>query len=244
MTTHPNFRFRVALTADFYDESGNPKFEDLGLGVFEGCDGIEDTRFSEHRPEITPDQLAGCAGVVVLTPRVTAESLSNSDELLAIGRFGVGYDSVDVDACTERDVLALITAGAVDRPVAEATIGWMIALTHHMLPKDRMVRTGEWDDRTNYMGHRCYQVNAINALTWDEQGLRLSRRRHSPSADSLLRAWNEAFKLPSICFSKTKPPARKCLTEDFGVYGYGKAPRIGLERREDRACSRSEDDGQ
>jgi phosphoglycerate dehydrogenase-like enzyme len=152
MTTHPNSRFRVALTADFYDESGNPKFEDLGLGVFEGCDGIEVTRFSEHRPEITPDQLAGSAGVVVLTPRVTAESLSNSDELLAIGRFGVGYDSVDVDACTERDVLALITAGAVDRPVAEATIGWMIALTHHMLPKDRMVRTGEWDDRTNYMG--------------------------------------------------------------------------------------------
>lgn len=152
MTTHPNSRFRVALTADFYDESGNPKFEDLGLGVFEGCDGIEVTRFREHRPEITPDQLAGCAGVVVLTPRVTAESLLNSDELLAIGRFGVGYDSVDVDACTERDVLALITAGAVDRPVAEATIGWMIALTHHMLPKDRMVRTGQWDDRTNYMG--------------------------------------------------------------------------------------------
>lgn len=144
--------FRVALTADFYDENGNSRFDDLGLGVFESYDHIEVTRFDEHRPEITEDQLAGCAGVVVLTPRVTSASLSGSDQLLAIGRFGVGYDSVDVEACTQRDVLAMITAGAVDRPVAEATMGWMIALTHHMLAKDRLVRTGRWDDRTNYMG--------------------------------------------------------------------------------------------
>ena len=152
MTSHTDTRFRVALTADFYDENGDSKFDDLGLGVFKDCDRIEVTQLSEHRPEITPDQLVGCAGVVVLTPQVTAESLSDSNELLAIGRFGVGYDSVDVAACTERDVLAMITAGAVDRPVAEATIGWMIALTHHMLPKDRLVRTGKWDERTRYMG--------------------------------------------------------------------------------------------
>ena len=152
MTDIERARFRVALTADFFDEDGISKFDDLGLGVFDDYDSIEVTQFGEHRPEITPDQLADYAGVVVLTPQVTAESLSHSNELLAIGRFGVGYDSVDVDACTERDVLAMITAGAVDRPVAEATIGWMIALTHHMLPKDRMIRTGQWDDRTQYMG--------------------------------------------------------------------------------------------
>lgn len=144
--------FRVALTADFYDQLGNAKFDDLGFGVFENHDQIEVTRFGEHRSEIAPTQFADCAGAIVLSPRVTAESLSNSDKLLAICRFGVGYDSVDVDACTERNVLAMITAGAVDRPVAEATIGWMIALTHQMLVKDRLVRTGQWDERTKYMG--------------------------------------------------------------------------------------------
>jgi phosphoglycerate dehydrogenase-like enzyme len=40
----------------------------------------------------------------------------------------------------------------VDRPVAEATVGWMIALTHRMLTKDRLVRTGQWDERSKYMG--------------------------------------------------------------------------------------------
>jgi len=144
--------FRIQLTADFYDETGGSKFDDLGLGLFAGHAGIEVSRFDHHQPEITAAQVADCNGVIVLTPRVTEQTLSNADSLLAIGRFGVGYDTVDVAACTRHDVLAMITAGAVDRPVAEATIGWMIALSHHMLAKDRLVRSGRWDDRTHYMG--------------------------------------------------------------------------------------------
>ena len=53
----------------------------------------------------------------------------------------LAYDSVDVQACTAGNVLVTITPGAVDRPVAEATIGWMLALTHRILQKDRLVRT-------------------------------------------------------------------------------------------------------
>jgi phosphoglycerate dehydrogenase-like enzyme len=145
-------KFNVALTADFYDESGQPKFADLGLSVFDGHDNIRVSNFAEHAPDITSEQLADCAGVIVLTPRVTADSVTDCDNLLAVGRFGVGYDTVDVPACTQQGVLAMNTAGAVDRPVAEATVGWMIALTHHMLVKDRLVRTGDWDGRTQYMG--------------------------------------------------------------------------------------------
>jgi len=149
---NPQGLFRIALTADFYDEAGKPKFADLGLSVFDGHDMIQVSKFDELRPEIVSDQLSNSQGVIVLTPRVTTASLAGCEDLLAIGRFGVGYDTVDVDACTANDVLAMITAGAVDRPVAEATIGWMIALTHHILTKDRLVRTGAWDERTNYMG--------------------------------------------------------------------------------------------
>jgi phosphoglycerate dehydrogenase-like enzyme len=90
--------------------------------------------------------------VIVLTPKVTAQSVAQARDLLAVGRFGVGYDAVDVPACTAADVAVCITAGAVDRPVAEATVGWMIALTHHVLVKDRLVRTGGWDTRSRYMG--------------------------------------------------------------------------------------------
>ena len=93
--------------------------------------------------------------MIVLTPKVTSETVADAGELLAIARFGVGYDSVDVAACTAADVLVCITAGAVDRPVAEATIGWMIALTHNMRVKDALVREARWDERRHFMGASC-----------------------------------------------------------------------------------------
>src|SRR5689334_12613961 len=98
-------KFHVALTGDFYDAAGKPKFADLGLGVFEGNPAIVVKAFTEHRAQIGPDQLAGANGVIVLTPAVTRQTVSDAKDLLAVGRFGVGYDSVDVKACTDADVL-------------------------------------------------------------------------------------------------------------------------------------------
>lgn len=144
--------FRVALTADFYDSQGGTRYRDLGFDLFEAAPHIIVGRFAEHRAEIEPDQLSGVNGAIVLAPRVTKRSLSAAEDLLAIGRFGVGYDSVDVPACTAADVLLFITAGAVDRSVAEATVGWMLALSHHLRTKDRLVREARWDERSRYMG--------------------------------------------------------------------------------------------
>src|SRR5215510_3803120 len=123
--------FRVALTADFYDSSGAPRYADIGLSVLERESRIEHQVFKEHRPQIEPDQVGDAQGVIVLTPAVNARSVSRPDELLVMARFGVGYDSVDVKACTAAGVLVTITVGAVDRSVAEATVGWMIGLSHH-----------------------------------------------------------------------------------------------------------------
>ncbi|MGO8750674.1 MAG: hydroxyacid dehydrogenase [Thermoguttaceae bacterium] len=148
----PENKFIVTMTADFFDAAGCPKYRDLGLSVFDRQEHIERRVFSEHRPQIGPDQIGDANGVIVLTPRVTAESVSRPENLLAVGRFGVGYDSVDVAACTAADVLLFITAGAVDRPVAEAVVGWMIALAHNVRIKDALVRTGRWDDRSQHMG--------------------------------------------------------------------------------------------
>ena len=144
--------FRIALTADFYDAAGQLRYRDIGRDRCGDAARFETGRFDEHRGEIEPQQLAGYHGAVVLSPRVTAHSLSAADEFLAIARFGVGYDSVDVAACTAADVLLFITAGAVDYSVAEATAAWMLALTRHVRMKDRLIREARWDDRSRYMG--------------------------------------------------------------------------------------------
>ncbi|MFH1924016.1 MAG: NAD(P)-dependent oxidoreductase [Planctomycetota bacterium] len=144
--------FRVALTADCYAPDGSLKFKDLGLDVFTAHPHVRPTRFGEHRPAIGADQVADAQGVMVLTPAVTKESVSRGRDLLAIGRLGVGYDAVDVEACTEADVVVFLAAGAVDRSVAEATLAWMLALSHHLRAKDALVREGRWDLRAQLMG--------------------------------------------------------------------------------------------
>lgn len=144
--------FSIAVTADFFDAAGKLMYRDIGLSVLERESGIAWRPFAQHLAEIQPEQLAGANAALVLAPRVTARSLEQSADLLTVARFGVGYDSVDVAACTAADVVLVIAAGAVDRPMAEATLAWLLALTHHVRAKDRLVREGRWHDRNNYMG--------------------------------------------------------------------------------------------
>src|SRR5262249_29884146 len=90
--------------------------------------------------------------LICLGTRITAASLAHANRLIAVARFGVGYDSVDVRACTDADVGLFIAAGAVNYSVAEAILGWMLALGHHLKQKDQLTRMGRWNERSYWMG--------------------------------------------------------------------------------------------
>ena len=144
--------FQVRLTGDFFTPSGALNFQDVGLSRLEAQPQITYDHFDEHQPQITPAQLEQANGVIVLAPNVTKASLAAADDLLAVGRFGVGFDSVDVQSCTDADVVLYTAAGAVDHSVAEATLMWMLALLHRVRIKDNLLRTGNWDKRNDHMG--------------------------------------------------------------------------------------------
>ncbi len=150
--------FRVAFTADLYAADGSCPYKDIGLDVLRSHPHILYRGFPEHRQHLDPDQIGDSNALIVLTPRVTARSLSQSRDssqsrdLCAVIRYGVGYDSVDVPACTAAEVLAVIATGAVDRSVGEATVAWMLALTHKILAKDQLLRENRWNERTKFMG--------------------------------------------------------------------------------------------
>ncbi len=143
--------FHIKLTADF-QKDGELIYQDIGLDILEETDGASYSFFDQHKTEITPDQFEGADAIIALTPQVTVSSLEGVDRLAMISRFGVGYDSIDVDACTEADVLLTITAGGVNYSVAESVITFMLAISHNLLIKDRLTREGRWDERSNHMG--------------------------------------------------------------------------------------------
>jgi phosphoglycerate dehydrogenase-like enzyme len=145
-------KFQVGLTRDFLTADGQLTYQDIGIDILDAAPEIEYRFFDEHRPLVTPDQLRDFDAVISLTPRYTSESFVGVERLAAIVRFGVGFDFVDVPACDAADVLLCITTGAVNHSVAEATVTWMLALSHNMLIKDQLTREGRWGERSNYMG--------------------------------------------------------------------------------------------
>lgn len=143
-------RFKVGLTADFV--SGEVRlFDNTSLEELRKT-GLECRFLAQHEPVLAPHQIEDLDVLICLSPRVTSESLAKPGRLLAVLRFGVGYDTVDVGACTEAGVALFITSGAVNYSVAEAVLGWMLALGHHCLQKDGLTRQGKWQERARWMG--------------------------------------------------------------------------------------------
>ncbi|HEX5505248.1 MAG TPA: hydroxyacid dehydrogenase [Thermomicrobiales bacterium] len=144
--------FRVGLTRDFLKADGTPGFGDIGLGLLDAAPGVAWEYLAEDTRELRPDQIRGYDALIVLVPRVTAATLAGADRLTLIARFGVGYDSVDTDACTAHGVALTIAPDGVRRPVAVAVLTYLLALSLRLIAKDRLTRAGRWDEKLAYMG--------------------------------------------------------------------------------------------
>jgi phosphoglycerate dehydrogenase-like enzyme len=144
--------FAVALTADFFGSDGKILFRDVGLSVLETQNQMRIVPMQEFHTCVKPEQLRGAQGAILMEAGADRNTLSESENLLALARFGVGYNDIDVQACTDADVIFFTATGSVDRSMAEATIGWMIALSHHFRIKDILVRQGEWNQAHRYVG--------------------------------------------------------------------------------------------
>lgn len=144
--------FRVGVTRDFLQPDGTLGYGDVGLGLFDGVPGLRWEFLAENAPELRPDQVRDYDALLVLGPRITAATLQGADRLTVVARFGVGYDSVDVAACTRHDVVLTITPEGVRRPVALAVLTLMLALAHKLLVKDRLTRAGRWAEKLAHTG--------------------------------------------------------------------------------------------
>jgi D-3-phosphoglycerate dehydrogenase len=144
--------FRIGFSADLVDERKQLIFPDIGLSLLEADPRVSYEFVEQYLPEYVPGQLAPYDVLISLKPKVTAASLGGIDRLCAVGRCGVGYDNVDLDACTDHDIAVYITPGGVVRPMAESIVLFVLALSHNLLSKDRLVRAGRWLESTRPLG--------------------------------------------------------------------------------------------
>lgn len=144
--------FRVGVTRDFLGSGGQFGPGNIGLERLAAEPGVAWEFLAEDVRELRPDQVRGYDALLVLTPRITGATLTGADRLTVVARFGVGYDNVDVDACTNTGVLLTITPDGVRRPVAAAALTFILALAHKLLIKDRLIRAGRWAEWLDHMG--------------------------------------------------------------------------------------------
>ena len=129
--------FRVALSGDFRKADGSPVYPDFDLAPLKSAPGVE-MEFLQPADPIRADQVAEFDALILLTSRFQRASIHPNGRLAIVARFGVGYDTVDVDACTEAGIALVITPDGVRRPVAVSIVTLLLALTGKLMAKDRL----------------------------------------------------------------------------------------------------------
>ena len=146
-------KFKVGISGDLLNESNAPCFGDNALEILKDRTDIDISWMDKSIKEITPEMASEFDAILLNLPQATAKSVSREDcKLKIISRFGVGYDSVDIEAMKKKGIIVTNTPNAVRRPVAVAALTMILALSGRLFQKNELVRSGRWNDRTDFMG--------------------------------------------------------------------------------------------
>lgn len=90
-------------------------------------------------------RVAGADAIVsLLTERVDAELLDAAGpQLKVVANVAVGYDNIDVPACSERGVVATNTPGVLTDATADIAFGLILMATRRLGEGERLIRSGQ-----------------------------------------------------------------------------------------------------
>ncbi|MDH3288467.1 MAG: D-glycerate dehydrogenase [Betaproteobacteria bacterium] len=102
----------------------------------------EDVAFD---PERLARRLSDKDGVMCCLPdRIDATLLAGSPQLKVVANIAVGYNNIDLAACTARRIMATNTPGVLDDSTADLAWTLMLGAARRVTELERRVRNGEW----------------------------------------------------------------------------------------------------
>jgi len=144
--------------------------------------------------------------LAVVGERIDDETLDLLPNLKIVANYGVGYDSVDVEACARRGVVVTNTPGVLTAATADLAFALVLAVRRRIVTVDRAVREGRWSGAwadSDFLGRdvsgstlgivgfgRIGRAVAQRAAAFGMRVLHNSRRRDGDSwreLDALLR---------------------------------------------------------
>ena len=125
-----------------------PTEDDLLTPILKLGATLEFSPFPGRRP---PGELArllrNADAMLASTDPMTAEVLDQAPKLKLIARVGVGFDTVDVAAASNRGVAVTVTPGANEHAVADYALAGMLGLLRGIVHNHVTTAAGRWDRR-------------------------------------------------------------------------------------------------
>ncbi len=110
-------------------------------------------------PEILRDKARDKdALLTMLTDRIDASLLDNAPRLKVVSNMAVGYDNIDVPACTQRGIPVGHTPGVLTETTADLTFALLLATARRLIEADQFTRKGLWEtwDPMLLLGQEVY----------------------------------------------------------------------------------------
>lgn len=147
------------------------------------------------------EHIAEASALLVGMERIDAEFLAKAPKLGIAARFGVGYDNVDVEACTARRVYATHTPDVLSGGVADHTWALILGFMRRIPKADTHART-EWAKRERSL-----------PFGWDMEGKVLGILGLGRIGSEVLKR-SQGFGVETIYNDLIEKP---CLEKRYGV---------------------------
>jgi len=143
--------------------------------------------------------------VITLTDRIDGKLLARCPDLKAVCNIAVGFNNIDIAACSRAGVLATNTPGVLDDSTADFTWALILATARRVVESDAHLRAGQWKSwhLKQFLGTDVHHATlgilgfgrigrkvAQRALGFDMKVLYHSTRKADPDAE---RACNATF---------------------------------------------------
>ena len=90
-------------------------------------------------------ECADADGILLDMAPMTAEAIKHLSKCKVIVRYGVGYDNVDVEACTKKGILVCNVPDYCSLDVSDHALALLMTCLRSTAERDRRIRQGEWN---------------------------------------------------------------------------------------------------
>ena len=123
----------------------------------EGLDNLRNSGYEvDEKLDLSPEKLmkeiVGAHAVIIRSATtITDEIMSKGENLVVIGRAGIGLDNVDVESATKRGIMVVNAPKSNILSAAEHTLALLLSQARNIPPANEALKNGRWE-RSKWTG--------------------------------------------------------------------------------------------